>query len=196
MWSWFSPAVIIITCWLYIMAAILHLKTALSDPGIIPRKISDEEDNPFRSPPMTKSVSINNEQVTMKYCTTCRIYRPPRAVHCGVCGNCVDKFDHHWYVFAYFKMIRTYSYLRSPWTGNCVGRRNYQSYLFMLVAYFLLELFIVFSLVAKIIVLAQNSPNSGWRAFWEAIIIVSSFYCVFRLFANFFGLYRILLLPS
>ncbi|KAJ2542102.1 Eukaryotic peptide chain release factor GTP-binding subunit, partial [Coemansia sp. RSA 1933] len=77
-------------------------------------------------PPTTKQVTINNFNVRLKYCETCKIYRPPRASHCRFCDNCVENEDHH-----------------CIWLNNCIGRRNYRYFYSFLFSTTLLALYMM-----------------------------------------------------
>lgn len=53
----------------------------------------------------TKDVFVNSQKVVIRYNDTCHFYQPPRAHHCSVNDNCIERFDHH-----------------CPWVGTTIGK--------------------------------------------------------------------------
>jgi len=158
-----TPAIPVVSGVLFIFVLSNLLKTSLSDPGIIPRaslaeaeSIEREIEQPgvgqaYRPPPRTKEIQVKGQPMKLKYCFTCKIFRPPRASHCSICDNCVERFDHH-----------------CPWVGNCVGKRNYRYFYLFLVS---LSFHCVFIFTCSLthLVLKSKEISNDKAQFLEAI---------------------------
>lgn len=141
-----TPIIPVIGGALFLFVLGTLLRTSFSDPGVLPRATPDEAADlerqidvangttGYRPPPRTKEVVINGQTVKLKYCFTCKIFRPPRASHCSLCDNCVERFDHH-----------------CPWVGNCVGRRNYRFFYMFILSLSFLTIFIFAFVITHII---------------------------------------------
>ncbi|XP_053285022.1 palmitoyltransferase ZDHHC9 isoform X1 [Pleuronectes platessa] len=151
-----SPFIPVFAIVLFLFVMAMLLRTSFSDPGVLPRALQEEAtfiemeieaangNVPAgqRPPPRIRNVQINNQIVKLKYCYTCKIFRPPRASHCSICDNCVDRFDHH-----------------CPWVGNCVGKRNYRYfYLFTLS----LSLLTIYIFTFDIVHVVMRSVDKGF----------------------------------
>lgn len=82
-----------------------------TDPGILPRSPTVPASFAAFQTVRERRLNFRGRSITVKFCDTCRVWRPPRTSHCATCNNCVRRFDHH-----------------CPWLGNDVGLRNYRSY--------------------------------------------------------------------
>ncbi|GAA5795666.1 hypothetical protein HPULCUR_001028 [Helicostylum pulchrum] len=96
LWTEIHPAVPIVFAYLFILAFVSMLKTSWTDPGIIPRNLDpvieqlcNDETNSISSDTPPRDVWIKDTSYSLRYCETCRIFRPPRASHCRQCDNCV-----------------------------------------------------------------------------------------------------------
>jgi palmitoyltransferase ZDHHC9/14/18 len=125
---------------------VLIISVALIDPGIIPPASGDVNGK------KTQLTSIvNGTKVDQKWCHTCNVYMPPRGKHCGDCGCCIDKHDHH-----------------CKFLSNCVGIRNYRSFVLLLMTSAILCLFNVLYL------LLRSAPIQGiniWILFVGSIVL-------------------------
>lgn len=156
--------IIIVGLMLTVVDLLFLLLTSSRDPGMLPRNsVPPESEEAFdgatpsiewvngRTPnlklPRTKDMVVNGHSVKVKYCDTCLLYRPPRASHCSICNNCVQKFDHH-----------------CPWVGQCIGIRNYRFfYMFILTSTILCGYVLVVSCI-NIYERKFDSRVNVWRA--------------------------------
>jgi len=170
---------------LFLLTLLNLLRTACSDPGIIPRathaeaakteadiKAHEQQTGAFNKPRI-KIVSVNGMQIKLKYCYTCRIFRPPRASHCSLCNNCVARFDHH-----------------CPWVGNCVGLRNYRYFYLFLLNLSLLCIYLISCSVAHLVLFTKKHDGDiletfkeSWGSVIEILICFFSIWSIIGLFS-------------
>ncbi|XP_063735838.1 palmitoyltransferase ZDHHC18a isoform X2 [Eleginops maclovinus] len=138
---------------LFVFVVFSLLRTSFTDPGILPRATPDEAadiekqidtsgSSTYRPPPRTKEILINQQVVKLKYCFTCKMFRPPRTSHCSLCDNCVERFDHH-----------------CPWVGNCVGKRNYRFFYSFIISLSFLTSFIFGCVITHITLRSQEGKS-------------------------------------
>lgn len=153
-----NPVIPVVGALLFIfILGTLH-QTTFIDPGILPRATLQEaleldrlhqlesqtQDNANSGSayqaPRFKEIEIKGRTFKLTYCTTCQMYRPPRASHCSRCNNCVDRFDHH-----------------CPMVGNCIGKRNYRYFYLFVTSTSIMCVYVLSCNIATIVLRAMDT---------------------------------------
>ncbi|CAA2983888.1 probable S-acyltransferase 1 [Olea europaea subsp. europaea] len=173
----YGHIVLIIGFVLTVLDLMFLFMTSARNPGIVPRNswLPEFDESSYSSSsvdwingaspdiklPRTKDVFVNGHIAKVKYCDTCFLYRPPRASHCSICNNCVQRFDHH-----------------CPWVGQCIGLRNYREYILFISTSTILCIYVfTFTLVNTL-----KEPGSMWgilsRDIMSVVLLVYCFIAV------------------
>lgn len=159
--------------------------TGWSDPGVIPRQtieqaFAEARDCGFvgdisNSPPSLIKRELDGNIIEFRYCSTCHIYKPPRASHCSDCDNCCKEFDHH-----------------CPFVGNCVGQRNYGSFMAFLCCVVVLLVSVLISVMLGVTGVASSVSTN--LAFIIVIVVFSS--CMFCAIGGFSAFHLFLIVTG
>ena len=129
---------------LFFLSSFFLFKSGLIDSGILLRgnltDIQMENKNCRSKPTRLRQLGYIREY---KICDTCYIVRPLRSTHCGICDNCIYRFDHH-----------------CPWIGTCVGKRNYPYFFIFLILLNLFQVYTAAVCIAHIVIKILNIKNN------------------------------------
>lgn len=136
----------------------LSFTTHSMDPGIIQPRVSSSENGECIDLEQGQPTVRVQDGVRQKWCSTCKIWRPPLSHHCSQCGFCTENFDHHCGV-----------------VGNCIARRNHRFFVLLLCFAALGLTFVELAAAQKMKdLLDDNEEWNSWRWYFALPVAVIS----------------------
>lgn len=130
-------SLVVLFYYFWVMTLSSFIIVGTTDPGVLPKNIHvpqltrnyqvpQEYYNIINLPTTHANQNYPTTPLQLKYCRSCRIWRPPRASHCSTCECCIMVHDHH-----------------CIWINNCVGQRNYRYFITFLIGATLSSVFLI-----------------------------------------------------
>ena len=171
---------ILISSILFISNLYFMIKCGCTDPGILPKQKINKYYNTNKE---NMKYRINGHIISLHYCYSCHLFRPPRTSHCSRCDNCVERFDHH-----------------CLWLANCVGKRNYKYFYALLISLNLNAVIQIIFCIDVILLDAKKIKNKENKGYTFIIvigcIILYNLLMEIIFIGKFFGEYTYLLFKS
>ena len=103
--------IVTLISWLLALFVLAFLfLTVFTSPGVVPKALGRSSNRPADG--LIAYVELpSGVKLYKPYCYVCNINRPPRAAHCPLCNNCVERYDHHCGLI-----------------GACIGKGNFTSF--------------------------------------------------------------------
>ncbi|CAM9826743.1 unnamed protein product, partial [Ectocarpus sp. 4 AP-2014] len=102
------------------------------------RNVPPPEEAAASSAPRQRGATVGGGDSTT-ICGRCQIERPPGAVHCTLCGVCVQKLDHH-----------------CPFMGQCVGRKTLVPFYLFVVSVWSLIVYVLLAVAYLVVAVVYN----------------------------------------
>ena len=150
---------------LYLTLLYQLFNLSFNDPGYLPRRMM------LSSQSIGKLKMNNNHKghfIKYKICKACFIVKSLRTHHCGDCDSCIEGYDHH-----------------CTWIGNCIGKRNYYLFFYLLITIMIYCIVIFTSCIIEIQehitqkeLLSESSIDDNFRLRIVPLALCECIHCI------------------
>ncbi|KAI6233029.1 Palmitoyltransferase [Aphelenchoides fujianensis] len=109
------------------------------------------------TPPVPFDRSLHSHVIVDGFCNVCQVRVPKGTKHCRTCNKCVPHFDHH-----------------CRWLQNCIGKRNYKSFIVLVISLVVLSLssFVFFIWAIGLFVTQTTRERPIPPSFYEQFLLL------------------------
>ena len=120
----------------FVLSGFFYILSNCMNPGYVVQKLD-----------MLDLLQIGNDRnIDLEnFCFYCKVIKSTKTFHCMICGQCVEKFDHH-----------------CVYINNCLGHRNHKYFILFLAC---ITLYIITSVATSVASFITHGGDRGDKIF-------------------------------